>query len=68
MTQHNHYIVFPTQDGEVEVLDRSISGGHDRYCIDCEAVKYHTTVPINSNRGQVYMCSFCGCTTRGDPQ
>jgi len=68
VTKPNHYVVFPTQDGDVEVLDRSMSGGQDRYCIDCEAVKYHTLLAISSFRGQVYMCSFCGCTTQGDPQ
>jgi hypothetical protein len=55
------YSVFPNDDGEVEVLDFSVSGAKDMYCPDCEAVKHHALAAISSIRGPMYICAFCGC-------
>ena len=55
-----------TQDGEIEFLDRSVAGGHDAYCPDCDRVCWQALAAISNLRGNIYMCTFCGRQTTDD--
>lgn len=63
MTKDDIYSVFPTQSGEVEVIDRNVSGSQLMYCPDCQILRRHQLVAVSSIRGHIYMCTFCGRVT-----
>ena len=61
---NNLYI--DTTDGDIEIINRNVSGGHDARCPDCDRVCWQSLVAISNLRGYIYMCTFCGRQTTDD--